>query len=71
MNKIYYAITPKFSNVTRYANENDFNSVYDKVMLITEDHDTAADASGWCELASVGEIYEHELFTIEIIDDVE
>ena len=66
---IYYAITPAFSTVTRYVNKNDFDSVYDKVLFIVENHDTAASASSWCELASVGEIYEHEEFKIEIIDD--
>ncbi len=72
MGKIYYAITPSFCNVTRYVPAGDFNSVYDRIMFITDDnHDVAANAQGWCELAAVGEIYEDDNFTIKIIDDAE
>lgn len=73
MPKIYYAITPAFSTVTRYAEQGDFEKVYDLVFEITKSHDEAAAASSWCELASVGEIYEFDNFTeafrIEIIED--
>lgn len=69
MPDIYYAITPAFSTVTRYAKEKDFQDVYNKVLFITNDHATAEDAASWCELASVGEIYQHVKFTIEIIED--
>lgn len=67
---IYYAITPSFSTVTRYTKEGKFDLVYDKIMFITDgNHDIAAAASSWCELASVGDIYKHELFVIEIIQE--
>lgn len=66
---IYYAITPKFSTVTRYANEGDFENVRDKILFITNDLETAIDVSSWCELASVGEVYEHDEFTVEIIEE--
>lgn len=70
--KIYYAITPKFCNYTRYVNEGDYDSVYSRIMTITDgDHDTSASASSWCELACIGEVYEDDRFTIEIIEDVE
>ena len=71
MKKIYYAITPTFSTVTRYTEEGKFDLVYDKVMFITGDHNTAEAAAAWCELAGVGETYEHEEFTIKIIEDEE
>ena len=66
---IYYAITQKISTVTRYANEGDFESVIDKILFITNDIETAINVSSWCELASVGEVYEHDEFTVEIIED--
>jgi hypothetical protein len=73
MSKIYYAVKPNFSTVTRYAEEGDFTKVYDLVYQITNNHDVSADASSWCELASVGEKYEFDNFTegfaIEIIED--
>lgn len=66
---IYYAIRPAFSPVTRYVKSGNYRSVYDKILFITDNHDLAADAEGWCELATVGEIYDHELFTIWIIEE--
>lgn len=36
---------------------------------VTEEiHTICADAEGWCELACVGDIYEHDEFVIEVID---
>ena len=73
MTKIYYAITPTNKGIsngfTRYANEGDYDHVYDLVMTLIEDPLTAINASSWCELACVGEKYEHEEFIIEIIED--
>lgn len=66
---IYYAITPRFSTVTRYVNEGDYRTVYERIMELTGNHDLSADAEGWCELASIGEVYEEDLFTIEVIED--
>lgn len=66
---IYYAIKPNCSTVTRYVNEGDFNSVYYRILEITNgNHIKSSDAQCWCEVASVGEIYECEQFSIEIID---
>lgn len=68
---IYYAITPAFSTVTRYAKEGDYDNVYDKIFFITNDEQEAVEASSWCEFATIGDTYEHEQFTIEIIEDEE
>lgn len=70
MDKIYYVIRPKFSTIHRYVNEGDFDTVYNRIMTITNgNHDKAANAQGWCELASVGEIFEDDEFEIEIISE--
>lgn len=73
MSKIYYAVKPSYSTVTRYAEEGDFDKVYDLVMEITESPEEAINASSWCELATIGEVYTFdnftESFTIEIIED--
>ena len=66
---VYYAITQKFGPVTRLVNEGDFENIIDKILFITSDLETAINVSSWCELASVGEVYEHDEFTVEIIED--
>ena len=66
---LYVAITPKFSNVTRYSKVGDHELIYDKIMFLTQDHNVSADVDGWSDLASVGEIYEHEIFVAEIVED--
>ena len=68
--RIYYAITPSFCNVTRYVNEGDYERVYCLVMDIVGDVQEAIEASSWCELHCIGDVYEHDDFTIVIIDDV-
>lgn len=69
MSKVYYGIT--YVGVTRYVNEGNFESVYDKIMFISDNHELAAEVSSWCELASIGEVYEGDNFTVEIIEDIE
>ena len=73
MSRIYYAVKPYFSTVTRYAEEGDYAKVYNLVMEITGNHEEAANASGWCQVATIGEVYDFdnftESFTIEIIED--
>ena len=79
MQKIYYAITPSFSTITRYVNEGDFEKVYNIIKsLLVDDNNTlhcadviASDAAEWCEFAKIGDIYKCALFTILIIDDNE
>lgn len=48
---------------------NDHYAIYDKMMELTgNDHEISDDAACWCELASVGEIYEFREGEIEIMD---
>ena len=45
----------------------DFNMIYNKIMRMTEgNHEIASDAASWCELATIGEIYEFREGRIEI-----
>ena len=69
MSKIYYAVRPAFSTVPRFAEEGNSEKVYDLVMEITGDHNEAANASGWCDVATIGEVYNGDGFTVEIIED--
>lgn len=47
----------------------DYDSIYDRMMKLTDgDHEISADAASWCELATVGEIYEFREGEIEIMD---
>lgn len=43
--------------------------VYDVLTNQGVDDFDAIDADSWCEIATVGEIYERETFSIEIIDE--
>ena len=46
---------------------NDYDAIYNKMMSITNgDHEISSDAASWCELATVGEIYEFREGEIEI-----
>lgn len=48
---------------------NDHDSIYEKMMELTDgDHEISADAASWCELATVGEIYEFREGEIEIME---
>lgn len=72
---IYYAITPKFKatlpNITRYVSAREKH--YRVYELLTTydlaDEYEAIEASSWCELAEVGETYETDNFSIEVIED--
>ena len=45
----------------------EFDRIYNKIMRMTDgDHEIASDAASWCELATIGEIYEFREGTIEI-----
>lgn len=47
----------------------DYGKIYDKMMAVTDgDHEISSDAASWCELATVGEIYEFREGEIEIVD---
>lgn len=48
---------------------NDHYKIYDKMMELTDgDHEISDDAASWCELATVGEIYEFREGEIEIME---
>lgn len=76
MTKVFYAITPKggiSAGFTRYVSEKEKHY---KVAELLEEHglaDTqeAIEASSWCELAEVGEVFDGEKFTIEVIENDE
>lgn len=69
-----FAIVRRYEqNGVRFANWEyrpyDHDAIYDRTMLITgNDHEISADAASWCELATVGEIYEFREGEIEIVD---
>ena len=68
MSIIFYVITSRNGLYTRYIEEGRYVLLYHKVMFLTNDHNIASEASSWCEHASVGDIYEHEVFTIQITE---
>lgn len=45
------------------------DDVYFIIDNMTGDAKEAIEASSWCELAGVGEVYEHDDFTIEVVDE--
>ena len=52
-----------------YYHCNNHDGIYSQMMIITNgDHEISADAASWCELATVGEIYEFREGDIEIMD---
>ena len=46
------------------------HDVYHLLMSRGYDHEEAASAEGWCELAAVGETYEHGECYIDVVDSV-
>ena len=74
---IYAKITPKimglhFPTLRKPRNHYD---IYELIRFLIRDkysqsecHKIADNAACWCELACIGETFEHKLFTIEIID---
>ena len=45
------------------------DAIYERMMELTgNDHEISADAASWCELATVGEIYEFREGEIEIME---
>lgn len=45
------------------------NFIYDYIERISGDELLAIDVFSWCELATVGEVYETDTFAVEIIDE--
>lgn len=46
----------------------DSQSVYDR-LIDNFSHDVAVEAESWTEMACVGEVYEHDDFIIEMVED--
>lgn len=60
------------NKVTYYRKANNYYGIYDLMMNITDnDHEISSDAASWCELASIGEVYEFREGTLEIEMDYE
>lgn len=59
-----------FRQASDFINKyHDHYGIYDRMMLLTDnDHEISADAASWCELATVGEIYEFREGEIEIME---
>lgn len=65
-----YAVENNEDYFTEWEYElNDHYNIYDKMMELTDgDHEISSDAASWCELATVGEIYEFREGEIEIME---
>ena len=60
-------IPNKMGHFMMLCKPSDFDMIYNKMMRLTDgDHEVASDAASWCELATVGEIYEFREGVIEI-----
>ena len=73
---LYAAITPTTCNVTRYRRISEYYEIYELIYSLLEKeepdeycHRTAEDVACWCETHFLGETYQHELFTVTIIED--
>lgn len=44
------------------------SGMYGRIMQYTNNHQLAADVEGWAETAAIGEIYESDELTAEIIE---
>jgi hypothetical protein len=66
-NGVYAQVTFK-KDVSESCRFYDSRSVYDRLIDDFE-HDIAADAEGWTELACVGEWYETDDFEIEMMEE--
>ena len=66
---IRYSVDGVYVKNTFYRMPNDHSGIYDLMMELTgNDHEISADAASWCELATVGEIYEFREGEIEIME---
>ena len=62
---VYAYVTLKDDSSVRYFA--DSRSVYD-LLIDYFDHDTAADAESWTEMACIGDRYETDYFAIEMVE---
>ena len=52
-----------------YYKPGEHYDIYNKMMELTNnDHEISSDAASWCELATIGEIYEFREGEIEIME---
>lgn len=47
----------------------DAEGVFNRICKITNDEYTAIEVSSWCEIAGIGEEYENDKFSVEIVED--
>lgn len=77
MNKEVFAVVKRYeledngNIITEFADwhykPDDYYSIYNKIMELTNgNHELSSDGASWCELATVGEIYEADNWEIEI-----
>ena len=73
---LYAAIQPTNCNVTRYRKISEYTEIYeliygllDEELTEEECHYIAEDVACWCETHFENDTYEHELFTVTIVDD--
>lgn len=73
---LYAAITPTTCNVTRYRKISEYYEIYELIYGLLDGEETAEychtiaeDVACWCETHFLGETYEHEAFTVTIIED--
>ena len=70
---IYFAITPKYGISAGFTRFSEKEKHYKVAELLEEyelaDTQEAIEASSWCELAEIGEVYDGEKFTIEVVED--
>lgn len=72
---LYAAIKPTGTNVTRYRKINEFYEIYELIYALLDEEETeevchyiAEDVASWCETHFENDTYEHDLFTVTIID---
>ena len=68
-----YAVVRKYGDDNTFGEwcykPNDDDEIYNKLMELTDgDVEITIDAISWCELATIGEIYEFREGEIEIMD---
>ena len=52
-----------------YYKINDYYGIYNKMMELTDnDHEISEDGTSWCEIATIGDIYEFHEGEIEIVE---
>lgn len=64
---IKFQITNMETQVTYTVSDAD--SVYGYVEKISGDERAAIEASSWAEIASIGDCYERDTFSVEVVED--